>query len=217
MLIRIFIISLICLILGSCESKQEEVKNDFSSVESPNVEPQLPKLKDGEKEEKIAAGNTNPLNYFGNFMILRPTGRTNALNNPLYKLNLYADGKLVNSFVTVSGRNFTQGRNRNQSGTEAPLPDGKYNVSRYSVPGTIAEAGKDFLPIQPQFKTGRSALGFHVDPSYDKDNGEDGTAGCIGLTTKEDLDKLLAFVKTHKPEFLDVKIYNETIISQSNK
>jgi len=186
-----------------------EQKNKASNPITPkqNIKPK-PKL--NSEDQKIATVNTNPLNYFGNFMILRPTGQTNAQDNPIYKLNLYADGKLVDSFISVSGRTSTQARNRHQSGTEAPLPDGKYTVATSAIPGSIVEAGDHFLPIQPKFQTGRSALGFHVDPSFEKSNGEDGTAGCIGLTNKEDLDKLLSFVATHKPEFLDVKILDET-------
>ncbi|MEO0687361.1 MAG: L,D-transpeptidase, partial [Cyanobacteria bacterium J06649_11] len=162
------------------------------------------------QEQKVAVGNTNPFNHSGNFMTLTPTGESNTQNNPLYKLSLYTDGKLVDSFMTVSGRDFTQGRDRHQSGTEAPLPDGKYSVGTNAIPGAIAEAGDLFLPIQPKFQTGRSALGFHVDPSFEMDNGEDGTAGCIGLARREDLDKLLSFVAVHKPKFLDVRILDDT-------
>ena len=211
MLIRIALMSVICFVLAGCLSSD---KNNRASNPSPKITKQSeePKLSPKPKLEnqKIAARNTNPLNYSGNFMTLIPTGQTNAQDNPLYRLSLYADGKLVHSFVSVSGRNFTQDRNRHQSGTEAPLPDGKYTVATSAIPGLIAEAGDHFLPIHPRFRTGRSALGFHVDPSFEKSNGEDGTAGCIGLTNREDLDKLLSFVATYKPRFLDVKILDNT-------
>ncbi|MEO0844015.1 MAG: L,D-transpeptidase [Cyanobacteria bacterium J06643_5] len=204
MLIRIALMSVICFVLVGClPSKQ----NKKASNPNPEIPKQIePKPKPKSEDQKIAARNTNPLNYSGNFMTLIPTGQTNTQDNPLYRLSLYADGKLVHSFVSVSGRTFTQDRNRHQSGTEAPLPDGKYTVATAAIPGSIAEAGDHFLPIQPKFRTGRSALGFHVDPSFEKSNGEDGTAGCIGLTNKEDLDKLLSFVATYKPRFLDVTI-----------
>lgn len=207
MLIRIFLFSLISLILVSCQSKQQE--KQINNLVTPNQSP-----KPNSQDSKIATRNTNPLNYFGNFMTLTPTGQTNALDNPLYKISLYADGKLVHSLIGVSGRKFTQTRNRHQSGTEAPLPDGKYTVATSTIPGAIAEAGEHFLPIQPKFKTERSALGFHVDPSFEKNNGEDGTAGCIGLTNKEDLDKLLNYVQAYQPEFLDVKILDKTYASK---
>ncbi|BAY82366.1 hypothetical protein NIES267_18450 [Calothrix parasitica NIES-267] len=211
MLIRIALISIICFVLAGCLPSEQNKKASSPNPKIPkqSVEPK-PKPKPKVEDQKIAVRNTNPLNYSGNFMTLIPTGQTNTQNNPLYRLSLYADGKLVHSFVSVSGRSITQDRNRHQSGTEAPLPDGKYTVATSAIPGSIAEAGDRFLPIQPKFQTGRSALGFHVDPSFERSNGEDGTAGCIGLTNREDLDKLLNFVATHKPKFLDVKILDNT-------
>lgn len=211
MLIRIALMSLICFVLAGCLSSEQNNKTSKPNPEIPkqSIEPK-PKPKPKLEDQKIAVRNTNPLNYSGNFMTLIPTGQTNTQDNPLYRLSLYADGKLVHSFVSVSGRTSTQDRNRHQSGTEAPLPDGKYTVATSAIPGSIAEAGDHFLPIQPKFQTGRSALGFHVDPSYEKSNGEDGTAGCIGLTNREDLDRLLNYVATYKPKFLDVTILDNT-------
>lgn len=155
--------------------------------------------------QSISVGAYNPAT-FGSYMTLIPTGRTNVLNNPLYELRFYVNGQLVDRFITVSGRAYTQNRNRHQGGTEAPLPDGRYKVATTATRGTIAEAGDRFLPIQPLFRTGRTFLGFHVDPSFEKNNGEDGTSGCIGLVSRGDLDRLLIFVRTYRPQFLDVKI-----------
>lgn len=202
MLIRITLLSLICLTVFGCQANKQVQETNHSVTQSLTVEKSKESVKPPIKketenkdiEDKIATGTVNPLNNPGNFMTLTPTGQTNALNNPIYTLNLYANGKLVDSFLTVSGRTHTQNRNRHRRGTEAPLPDGKYTVAKSTIPGAIAEAGDLFLPIKPRFKTGRSALGFHVDPSFNKDNGEDGTAGCIGLIAREDLDKLLSFV-----------------------
>lgn len=142
----------------------------------------------------------------GSYMTLTPTGRVNALGNPLYQLKLYANGQLFRTYTTVSGRAFTQNRNRHRSGTEAPLPDGMYQVAKASIPGTIAEAGDRFLPIQPLFQTGRSALGIHYDPSFEKKNGEDGTSGCIALTNRQELSQVLNYVRTHQPKYLEVHI-----------
>jgi hypothetical protein len=141
-----------------------------------------------------------------NFMVMRPTTITNRFGNPLYELQMFADGKLIASVLTVSGRAHTQSRNRNQSGTEAPLPNGKYTVSRQWVAGSSAEVGGRFLPINPQFNTGRFALGIHYDPSFERNPKEDGTEGCIATTNKQDLDVVLAFVRIHKPHYLNVSI-----------
>jgi L,D-transpeptidase catalytic domain len=133
-------------------------------------------------------------------------GRKNSLGNPIYKLEAYLNGKQYYSFDAVTGRAFTQNRNRHQSGTEAPLPNGSYSVSSKIIPGSIYEAGETFLPVSPHFQTGRSALGIHYDPSFNKNNGEDGTSGCIGLTSKENRDLINRFASQYHPQLLIVEI-----------
>jgi hypothetical protein len=131
---------------------------------------------------------------------------TNKLGNPIYSLELYRNGKLEKSFISVSGRAKTQNRNRNLSGSEAPLPDGVYSVSNRLTNGFLFEVGGKFLPIYPRFSTSRTALGIHYDPSFDRNNGEDGTSGCIGLTTTADRDLVQNFVLKYKPKTLIVEI-----------
>ncbi|MEQ8962106.1 MAG: hypothetical protein RLP02_29970 [Coleofasciculus sp. C2-GNP5-27] len=62
------------------------------------------------------------------------------------------------------------------------------------------------MPIQPLFRTGRSELGIHYDPSFEQNNGEDGTEGCIGLTNEWELDQFLYYVRIYQPEYLEVNI-----------
>ena len=163
---------------------------------------QLPnnfQLSNNKFSERLAATS-------GSYMTLRSTGKTNTLGNPLYKLSLYGNGKLIGTFNTISGRAHTQNRNRNRAGTEAPLPDGSYKVAKTPIPGTLVEAGDRFLPLQPLFQTGRSALGIHYDPSYEKHNGEDGTSGCVALTNRQELSQVLQYVDTYRPKYLEVHI-----------
>jgi L,D-transpeptidase catalytic domain len=134
------------------------------------------------------------------------TGRTNNLGNPIYKLEAFSNGQKVYSFDAITGRDYTQNRNRHKSGTEAPLPDGNYTIASKIVPGSIPEVGETFIPIYPKFKTGRSALGIHYDPSFNKNNREDGTSGCIALTNKVDRDAINYFVTLYKPQLLIVDI-----------
>ncbi len=151
--------------------------------------------------------NNNYLSAVGdNYMSLEPTGQTNSQGNPLYHLNLYVKGELVQQYLTVTGRAYTQNRNRNTSGTEAPLPDGNYSVSFNTVPATHVEVGDRFLPIEPRFRTNRTFLGIHYDPSYEKANGEDGTAGCIALTNRNDFSKVLQYINSYRPQYLTVDI-----------
>jgi hypothetical protein len=140
------------------------------------------------------------------FILMRNTGTTNRFGNPIYLVEMYNKGNLISSVKAVSGRAHTQQRNRNVAGTEAPLPNGHYRIAANWVPSSIREVGGRFLPITPLFSTGRSALGFHVDPSFDKQAEEDGTEGCIGLTTTHERDTLFDFVQTFKPHYLLVNI-----------
>lgn len=133
-------------------------------------------------------------------------GRFNNISNPLYTLKAYKNGRLIYTFDAVAGRWNTQTRNRHRSGTEAPLPDGNYQVAGRSVPGTIAEVGGKFLPVYPLFQTGRTALGIHYDPSYNQLNGEDGTSGCIGLTNRADFEQILRFIEFNRPKTLIVDL-----------
>ncbi|NJO94093.1 MAG: L,D-transpeptidase [Hydrococcus sp. RM1_1_31] len=133
-------------------------------------------------------------------------GRFNNLHNPLYTLKAYKNGQLIYTFDAVAGRWNTQTRDRHRGGTEAPLPDGSYQVASRSVPGTISEVGGKFLPIHPLFQTGRTALGIHYDPNYNKPNGEDGTSGCIGLTNQADFEQILNFIKLYHPQTLIVDL-----------
>ncbi len=137
---------------------------------------------------------------------LVPSEQSNQQGNPIYLLEVYHNGKHYYTFEAVAGRAYTQTRNRDRSGTEAPLPDGKYTVSNHSVPGTLAEVGGRFIPVSPRFRTGRTALGIHYDPSYNLANGEDGTAGCIGLATRGDFETLRHFIVTYQPQLLIVDI-----------
>ncbi len=169
----------------------------------------LPKQVQIEREkETIIATNITPKPPCKTCLLLirDEKNRTNSLGNPIYRLEAYKQGKKLYSLEAVTGRNNSQNRNRDRSGTEAPLPDGKYLISSKIVPGIVPEAGEIFIPIYPKFTTGRTDLGIHYDPSFNKNNGEDGTAGCIALTNKSDLDSIEKFVVNYKPKELIVNI-----------
>lgn len=194
-------------VLGCTNNLQPTSEPDLITTQERNVIQQSSKDKAGSNpEEYIILANNDRSIIANNYMILVKTSRKNSFGNPLYELKLFADGREINSFDTVSGRYHTQNKNRNVSGTQAPLPNGEYTVSQYYVPGTHYEVGGRFLPIHPKFGTGRSALGIHYDPSFEKSQKDDGTAGCIALTNKEELDVVLNYVQQYQPKFLDVQI-----------
>lgn len=121
-------------------------------------------------------------------------------------LEVYLDGQIIYTLEAVSGRAYSQQRNRNIAGTEAPLPDGEYRISQRIQRGSMREVGETFIPVYPLFQTGRRDLGIHYDPSFNQNNGEDGTSGCIGLTNKADRNLINRFVQNYHPQELIVKI-----------
>lgn len=136
----------------------------------------------------------------------------NRFNNPIYKLTAYRSRSTGQTFRlnAVSGRAFTQNRNRYQTQTHAPLPDGSYSVTAGIVNGTIPEVGGTMVPIFPKpgfsSRMNRSALGIHWDPSFNQDRKEDGTSGCVGLTTRHDYRRVRDFVLAYRPRSLEVRI-----------
>jgi hypothetical protein len=161
-------------------------------------------------KRKIATNSLPPL--AGNYLRLvrHPSKGSNELGNPIYTLEAYVNGRKYQSFKAVSGTATTQDRDRDRANTFAPLPDGLYKVNSGILPSNIPEVGKTFIAIYPQFETGRTDLGIHQDPSFNKRNGSDGTAGCIGLTTAADRDAVNNFVTKYQPRNLIVKIDTES-------
>jgi hypothetical protein len=233
MLSQIGLVFASCIAVSGCTNNSKlEVQPKFINTQSSNYTQQTianKKIKDlndfqAQPKSLIIAGksslnstqvsqgentailyNSQPLDT-GNYMRLKPTGQNNSFGNPLYELELFVNGESIARYKTVSGRYNTQDRNRNLAGTEAPLPNGKYSVARNYVAGTHSEVGGQFLAISPQFSTGRTALGIHYDPSFEKSLKNDGTSGCIGLINRTELDLVLNYIQTHQPKFLTVEI-----------
>ncbi len=158
---------------------------------------------------RIAAVSPPPLS--GNYLRLvrDPRNRTNDLGNPIHTLEIYRNGIIYQRFSATSGTVNSQNRDRSIPDISAPIQDGLYKVSGQVVPGTIAEVGKTFIAVFPRFETRRTDLGIHVDPSFNKRNGFDGTAGCIALTTLADRDLVNEFVLKYQPRNLFVDIMSE--------
>lgn len=182
---KLFTIALLLGSLASCAS----------SIPIEVIEPSVSEVEEVPVEQPVAVASYP-------HMTMTSTGQRNRFGNPIYRVSMYGNGgQLIGTVNAVSGRASTQGLDRNVPNREAPLPNGKYSVSTQVVPGTEPEVGGLFLPITPLFSTGRTALGFHVDPSYNRDAREDGTAGCVGTTTKQERDFLFSYVRNHHPHY----------------
>lgn len=128
--------------------------------------------------------------------------------DPIWTLQLVVNGQVVGNLPALTGRVDRQNLNRHQAGNKSPLPPGTYSVDRYSIergPFDDPELGRGYwVPISPLFRTQRSALGFHQDPSWGKRNGESGTSGCIGLESAEATAKLVEWIKHYNIRELTV-------------
>jgi hypothetical protein len=199
-------------IFNNKQSKKVDSKSRRNSTIATNIKTATsvnPSTKSS-SNRKIATNSLPPL--AGNYLRLvrDPSKGSNSLGNPIYTLEAYINGRKYKSFKAVSGTATTQDRDRDSANTFAPLPDGLYKVNGGILPSNIPEVGKTFISIYPQFETDRTDLGIHQDPSYNKRNGHDGTAGCIGLTSAADRDAVNNFVTKYQPRNLIVKIDTET-------
>lgn len=124
-----------------------------------------------------------------------------STGDPIWEVQLVIDGKVINKVPALIGRANRQNVNRHIAGNKSPLPKGKYVIETSGISGPPyddPELGKGYwIPVEPLFATQRSALGFHQDPSWGKQNGESGTSGCIGLKTVEDTKIVLDWIKTY--------------------
>ena len=220
------LIVLICAIaMTGCSNTQAQPATSQESSQTVNVEATSSPLPVTSSEQpatartEISKSSIEPTSSDrckgnNNHLLLGNGTVKNKYGNPIYLLHLCVGGKERRSFEIVTGRNFTQHKNRNQSGTHSPLPNGKYRVSSALTQGMVVEVGRvdglsvsqPFLPISPLFSTGRSALGIHVDPSYNIDPKEDGTSGCIGLTNPADFKSLWSNIQHYQIRELQVAI-----------
>lgn len=140
-----------------------------------------------QKTAKIVVVKTNE--------VIQSTG------DPVWSVQLVIDGKVVNTVPALIGRASKQNANRHVAGNKSPLPKGKYVIETSGISGPPyddPELGKGYwIPVEPMFGTQRSALGFHQDPSWGKQNGESGTSGCIGLKTVEDTKVVLNWIRVY--------------------
>jgi hypothetical protein len=136
-------------------------------------------------------------------IVERTSEKVGSTGDPIWKVALVDNtGKELEALKALSGRAYKQTANRHQGGNKSPLPDGIYAIDTYGIaraPFDDPELGSGYwVPITPLFSTGRSALGFHQDPSWGKANGESGTSGCIGLENPEATVKLVDWIRKYR-------------------
>ena len=152
MLLQVGLIFASCIAISSCSNNfQSEINPDVLNIESSNniqqisvinkklgMKPESPGMasefdsnfaENSDRKNGAVSGNnysSQPLS-FGNYMTLTNTGEQNNFGNPIFELQLNVDGQKLSSHRTVAGRYYIQNRDRDVSGTEAPLPNGIYS------------------------------------------------------------------------------------------
>ena len=187
--------------------KSSSRRNSTAEMDNSSV---IPKTGVSSNNSNSRIATISPPPFRGNYLRLvrDPRNRTNALGNPIHILEVYRNGVIYQKFDATSGTASSQNRDRSIPDLSAPLQDGLYKVSGQIVPGAIPEVGKTFIAVFPRFETARTDLGIHIDPSFNKRNGLDGTAGCIALTNSIDRNLVNKFVLRYQPRNLFVSIMN---------
>ncbi|MBF2064290.1 MAG: SH3 domain-containing protein [Calothrix sp. C42_A2020_038] len=115
-----------------------------------------------------------------------------------------ATGRVIKTVRGVSGRANKQTPSHVQA-SQAPLPFGVY---KFDFPGIVefkdGEFGGVWSSMTPTFKTGRTELGVHYDPSALKQNSDSGTAGCFATPTTQERNIMTNFIRSHQPVYFVV-------------
>jgi lipoprotein-anchoring transpeptidase ErfK/SrfK len=133
--------------------------------------------------------------------IIKTNRVVDSTKDPIWLVQLVSNGQVVDQLDSLIGRYDRQKLNRHTAGNKSPLPLGSYKIDRQGIekgPFPDPELGRGYwIPITPLFATGRSALGFHQDPSWGKKNGESGTSGCIGLQSPEATNRVVDWIRQY--------------------
>lgn len=135
------------------------------------------------------------------YLRLTKTNRTNANGLTELQLELVQNSKIVDKVVAIAGVPSKQAFRRpyeSRSGSMEPLPEGKWSLGsvewaggRNNFSSSWGEGlGPVWVSMEPTMSTSRSAIGLHLDSnaSYSP-----GTAGCVGVTNKTDLQKVVSW------------------------
>lgn len=176
-------------------TKKEEANTPSTGNESTTL---ISNEEQEETEKREAVKEVPTVDFkYDKYVRIVESGRSNSVGNPIKNVQVIIDKKIVATFSALSGTSRTQNISRNIAGNAAPSPFGEYTIASSQVPGIPRETGGVFLPYTPNFRTNRSALGYHIDPSWGKSNGRDGTAGCMAFRTLTEYNQFVDLVHSN--------------------
>jgi len=151
----------------------------------------------GSSSSGSGSGSTSAIPY----LRLTKTNITEADGLVELQLELVKGNKVVDKVVAVSGqpgKQFFRLPSQSKSGSMEPLPEGKWTLGSpewASGKGNYSASwgeglGAFWVSVEPTMSTSRSDIGIHFDSnaSYSP-----GTSGCIGVTSKSDLQKVASW------------------------
>ena len=133
----------------------------------------------------------------GHLTLVRTERRLPISGDPIWELQLDLPGQPRRHYEALVGRRSRQQADRQQLGSLAPLPQGRYRLEPVTPvqAGDSAELGQFvWIGLEPEFPTARRGLGIHHDPSAGRGR-QSGTDGCIGLIHGNDLLGLAALLQ----------------------
>lgn len=112
------------------------------------------------------------------------------------QLAVIKQGKIIDRFIVNSGKADTQifgGAGETKAGSKQPVEFGSYRLGKTTPSGNKAKMGNEFIRLEPDFKTERTAIGFHID----KDRLVDpGSSGCIVFANEAEFNKFKQALKS---------------------
>lgn len=145
------------------------------------------------KDLKVGDVVVNPPIKQERYFILSDSYEEPQLGNRIQNLILVENQRVKAIVPAQTGKADKQGSSqssrRNRVGQGDPPPNGTYSLGARRG-SSLAEVGtfegvRVFIDMYSPSQGRRQALGLHIDTSWGRDNGENGTMGCVGIRKQD--------------------------------
>ncbi|MFM6154019.1 MAG: hypothetical protein ACKPE3_13650, partial [Sphaerospermopsis kisseleviana] len=147
--------------------------------------------------DKTKANNITPASQSQGESVIRMQrlGQKDEFGLEKIQLAVIKQGKIIDRFIVNSGKADTQifgNAGETKAGSKQPVEFGRYTIGKTIPSNNEAKMGNQFIRLEPDFKTERTAIGFHID----KDRLIDpGSSGCIVFANEAEFNKFKQALK----------------------